>query len=415
MRTVKDARLETRAARGRLAVGPRPHWKTLTPVLHLGYRRKVVGQAGMWLARHYRGAERYQVMLLGIADDVGEGEGVLSFAMAAKLAHSVRWGETKRRRTKTGLTVEDAVADYIEWLKVNRATARDAKWSSDALILPHLGKALVAGLTSEMINEWLEAMVAQGARLRGGHQRPRPQSREERRARQATANRVLTVLKAALNKAFRSGLVDDDTAWRRVRPFSRTHRARPGFLSTAECRRLINAADAASGFRDLVVAALQTGARYGELGALLVADFAHGKVHVRQSKSGQSRWITLTTEGVKFFERLTLGRNGSEPLLIRNGGDTWRKGAQQRYMLEACDRAQIVPAVSFHALRHSYTSLCVQSNMNLQVLARNLGHSSTRMTELHYSHLRQSHIDEEIRTGAPKFGIVSSDNVRTLR
>jgi len=39
------------------------------------------------------------------------------------------------------------------------------------------------------------------------------------RMRKATANRVLTVLKAALNYAWRDGLIASDEAWRKVRPF----------------------------------------------------------------------------------------------------------------------------------------------------------------------------------------------------
>ena len=39
------------------------------------------------------------------------------------------------------------------------------------------------------------------------------------RRRRASANRVLTYLKAALNLAWRNGLVPSDDAWRRVKPF----------------------------------------------------------------------------------------------------------------------------------------------------------------------------------------------------
>jgi hypothetical protein len=39
------------------------------------------------------------------------------------------------------------------------------------------------------------------------------------RARRSTANRLLTVLKAALNRAFRDGRVASDEAWRKVKRF----------------------------------------------------------------------------------------------------------------------------------------------------------------------------------------------------
>ena len=39
------------------------------------------------------------------------------------------------------------------------------------------------------------------------------------------------------------------------------------------------------------------------------------------------------------------------------------------------------------------------------VVARNLGHSDTRMVERHYGHLAPSYVADAIRAAAPKFGI----------
>jgi integrase len=99
---------------------------------------------------------------------------------------------------------------------------------------------------------------------------------------------------------------------------------RPGFLSLDECQRLINAADAASGFRDLIHAALLTGARYGELRNLRVCDLVNGKLHIARSKTGRSRNITLTEEAAQFFRQLAVGRASSEFLLLRFGLP-WKK------------------------------------------------------------------------------------------
>ena len=54
------------------------------------------------------------------------------------------------------------------------------------------------------------------------------------------------------------------------------------------------------------MAALQTGARYGELCRLNVSDFNidAGTVAIRMSKSGKSRHVVLTDEGVSFFAQL---------------------------------------------------------------------------------------------------------------
>jgi hypothetical protein len=41
----------------------------------------------------------------------------------------------------------------------------------------------------------------------------------------------------------------------------------------------------------------------------------------------------------------------------------------------------------------------------LMVIARNLGHTDTRMVEKHYGHLALSYVAEQIRAAAPRFGI----------
>jgi hypothetical protein len=40
----------------------------------------------------------------------------------------------------------------------------------------------------------------------------------------------------------------------------------------------------------------------------------------------------------------------------------------------------------------------------LLVVAKNLGHTDTRMVEKHYGHLSQSYIAEAIPAAAPRFG-----------
>jgi integrase len=133
------------------------------------------------------------------------------------------------------------------------------------------------------------------------------------RKRRATANRILTVLKAALNHAWKSGHVASDDAWRRVKPFRAVERARVRYLSEAECVRLVNACEPA--FRNLVRGAMLTGCRYSELTTMHVADFNAdaGVVTVRESKAGKPRHVVLTAEGQKLFATLTAGKLGSDP------------------------------------------------------------------------------------------------------
>jgi hypothetical protein len=66
----------------------------------------------------------------------------------------------------------------------------------------------------------------------------------------------VTVLKAALNHAWKAGHVASDDAWRQVKPFKGVETALR-YLSEAECVRLVNACEPA--FRNLVRGAMLTG------------------------------------------------------------------------------------------------------------------------------------------------------------
>ncbi len=47
----------------------------------------------------------------------------------------------------------------------------------------------------------------------------------------------------------------------------------------------------------------------------------------------------------------------------------------------------------------------------LPVVAHNLGHADTRMTERHYAHMAPSYVAESIRKFAPRFGTVEQSKV----
>ena len=83
-------------------------------------------------------------------------------------------------------------------------------------------------------------------------------------------------------------------------------------------------------------------------------------------------------------------------------------------MRAACKRADIQPAVTFHALRHSFASLLIKQGVPLPYVAKALGHSSIRMVEVHYGHLAPSDVADAVRANLPNFGATKS-NVKRLR
>ena len=414
-RTLQDAKLDTRAARLRLKRRREPYWRSISEGLAIGYRKGTKG--GTWIARHYSAEHGRRFHAIGTSDDMADADSahVLSFAQAQEAAR--KWfadlARHDRGEVKKGpFAVRECVEEYLTWLQGHRKTGYDARHRVHTHIVPHLGDFQCDRLTTAEIQRWLRNLAASPARLRSKKDAKKPNIRqldktdhEAIRRRRASANRTLTVLKAALNRAWREGKIPSDDPWRRVEPFEEADAARVRYLTVAEAIRLLNACEAS--FRRLAQAALATGARYGELIALWASDFNpdSGTIHVRTSKSGKGRHIVLNEEGIMLFKSLTAGKSGDALLLMRADGLPWKPAHQARPMMEACKRAKIAPPASFHVLRHTWASLAVMNGAPLMVVARNLGHADTRMVERHYGHLAPSYVADAIRAAAPKFGI----------
>ncbi|MEJ0096513.1 MAG: site-specific integrase [Methylocella sp.] len=200
-----------------------------------------------------------------------------------------------------------------------------------------------------------------------------------------------------------------------MKPFREADAAVVHFLKVDECLRLVNACEPA--FRDLVRGALVTGCRYGELTRMRGADFnaEAGMISVRLSKAGKPRHVALADEGRALFASLTIGRAPQDLIFHRPDGSAWGASHQQRPLEEASKAAKLDPPATFHILRHTYASALAMKGVPMGVIAAQLGHSDTRMTERHYAHLAPSYIAETVRAALPSLGVVDNTNVLPLK
>jgi integrase len=424
-RTVRDAKLETRTARLRLPIRTEPYWRGLEKGFALGYRRRAKG--GTWLARRRQADGGYAEHRIGTTDDLQDADGVavLDYAKAQKTARQWWRGEARREEgheTREGpLTVADVVAEYLKAYERRGGKAvYETQRAAETHILPALGIIFVGKLTARKIADWHHELAEKRARVRtklGRRQNYREvvTGPDAIRKRRATANRILTVLKAALNHAWKAGHLPSDDAWRRVKPFKAVETALVRYLSEAECVRLVNACEPV--FRNLVRGALLTGCRYSELAGMRAADFNAdaGVITVRESKADKPRHVILTEEGQRLFADLTAGKLGSDPIFTRANGGVWGKSHQLRPTREACRRAKIKPEISFHVLRHTHGSALAMKGVPMAVIAEQLGHADTRMTEKHYAHLGPSYVADTIRANFPSLGITKDGPVRALQ
>ncbi len=287
-----------------------------------------------------------------MADDYQESNGVdvLSFyeaqdkaraaALAEKLGAGVARGEP--------ITLRQAIERYTE----NRASRKYAD-ADQKRLLAHLTDNLLDTHVNELSKTTLERW-RNGLAAKDGDD-------ESRRRSQDSANRLLTILKAALNHAFqddKNGILTDKP-WRMVKAFKDVGAARLDHFTEAEVLTLIDKArELNPAFADFLEAAFHTGARPpGELAVLDVRHFdaKNAQISIPAGKTG-ARITTLTQEGVAFFRRLAAEKKPLDILVPREVGERWGKSEQHRPMKQALAAAELPSSASVYTIRRSPTS-----------------------------------------------------------
>jgi integrase len=253
-----------------------------------------------------------------------------------------------------------------EYLAISKATKRS--WRRDTALLNNLkaafGSKTLAGIGVKDVEQYKAA-------------------RAEKRS-PATVNRELACLKHLFNKAIHWGYARENPV-RKVRLFKENNQ-RTRYLEPSEREKLL--ACCSPELRPVVVVALNTGLRLGELIALTWADIDLGKglLHVRDSKSGEGRHVPLNAEAVEALRSLTRHIDSPRVFFSRYGKPyrSVRTGFEN-----ACKRAG-VEGFRFHDLRHSFASYLVMAGVDLNTVRELMGHKTITMT-LRYAHLSPEH------------------------
>lgn len=234
-RTVQEKPLSTPTARLRLRSGRQPHWRLISKRVCVGYQRHKGQREGRWLIRRHLGPNKYSITPLGRADDAvaADGDDVLSFEQAEVKARALVNAQPSK---VANLTVRAALERYIDYKR-----SKDKSVSGDisrgaAHITPVLGDLAVSELTTEILRNWLTNLANMPAQTRPQNRnkpqyRPMAKTEEQKRQRKNSANRVLNILRAALNFAHKEGHVPSADAWgKRLEPFKGVSAARLRYL-----------------------------------------------------------------------------------------------------------------------------------------------------------------------------------------
>lgn len=365
------------SVRNALEARREPYWAApLKRGRHVGFR-KLENGTGTWIARLRDDDGKQHYRSLGqLTKDFDYDE--------AKRAAEVWFGDFAVGVHDAPATVAGACKEYVAALAADGrgAVAKgDRRKSSDAspgwgathdvemrfkrfIYDEPIGKVGLDKIRTAKLRDWRNAL---------------PGSKDSQ-------NRNWAALRAALNLAVTNRRVNPAAAqeWRDVKQHRNAKRRRTLFLDLKQRRALLKASGGA--LRDLVEAAMHTGARPGELASAKRSQFDARTQTIRFSGKTGTRDVPLSPAAVKFFARVAKGKLPTAPLLPGDDGRPWPHSGWDAGVKAAAKEAKLPDGTVLYTLRHSWVTEALRGGMSTLDVARLTG-TSLQMIQQHYGHL----------------------------
>jgi len=371
------AKIDTVSSREALKPRKEPYWSKRSEGQFVGFRR-THDSCGNWHARYRLKSGDQSTRGLGALDEYPAHE---RFSRAVALAEEWFQHLSKGGAVTSG-TVLEACNAYVEHVReekgdtaANDLAGRYRRWvASDPIADSELSK-----LDRQDVKAYRQRLVKSPKKSRLAE--PAARSKD-------TVNRDMAAVRAALNYAFKDGLVTTDFAWREpLKAFKNVTQRRALYLDIEQRRAFVKAApdDLAMLLRCLSALPLRPGA----LAALLTRDFDPriGELKVGKDKAGADRRIMLPPQVASVLIEATKDKLPTAPLLTRADGKAWNKDAWKDPIKDAAKAAGLPSAVTAYTLRHSVITDLVTGGLDLLTVAQISG-TSVAMIEQHYGHLR---------------------------
>lgn len=234
-----------------------------------------------------------------------------------------------------------------------------------------------------------------------------PVGKEKKKRAASTTIRYLAVLSCVMTVAVENLEWLDRSPIAGVKKPEAAHGKIPRVLSLAEQERLLPAARASDNkfLTDIILIALRTGMRHGEIMKLRWSDFEwhpdHALIVVREAKNKKQRVVPLVRDAHQAlrqrYDLLKEGTSDDGLLFPSNASDA--KPVEIRAAWNTSLRRAGVTKFRFHDLRHTAASRFASLGYSLAQIAEILGHTDLRSTQI-YTHFAKGHTVKMAEDGA---------------
>lgn len=357
--------IQTTASRNKLSARREPYWQRIEAGAYLGYRKLEDG-TGTWIARWRDESGRQKYHSLASQPN---------YDTAARKARA--WFEQCKGGATEVVTVAEACRRYVKDRRSEKGenTANDAEGRFKRTVYDKkFGGIKLSALKTAHITDWRNDLV--------DVDEDDDDPDAERKAKD-TANRYLSTLKAALNLAYRMGLVNSTAPWDRVASFEKAGKRRERFLTMTERKAFYTAATPQ--LKKLIKALLMTAARPGEIASANVGDFDPAGLLTLDGKTGR-RTVPVSPEALEHLKACAGDRDEKAPLIVRDNGERWARHYWRDEVQAARKAAQLPDDVVLYSLRHCAISEMLVGGIDPMSVARIAG-TSVNMIQRHYGHL----------------------------
>lgn len=345
------------------------------------------------------GLQQYRVRI-NYTDSNGKGRQIDRVAYGkdeAKLLEIRLQQELCRDGMSATMTVTELFADYMNAKRheVRETTFDKSNRILKRYILPYVGEAKITKLTAPVLQKWKSEISSLGLAIK-------------------TRQNIFREFKAMLNYAVRVEYLPRNplsVVGNFKDAYDTPMRDKLHYYTPAEFKRYISCARASAttlndwGYYVFFNIAFYTGMRKGEIHALKWSDIEGDFIHVRRSiaqklkgedretpPKNKSSYRTLQMPKPlidvlrEHRERHRKCTGFSEDWRVCGGIACLRDTSIENKNKQFCKEAGL-PHIRIHDFRHSHASVLANAGINIQEIARRLGHSKVETTWNTYAHL----------------------------